>query len=294
MDRLGRMMVLASSSLAFLACQGCVGTSVDPELALYDATSAHEVLVSDGIRLATEGVQSVSAVATFSPPPNTAQLLTAIVSSPTGLNGPVAPVVAIPNEALTPHWAIETQSNSAGPVLSGLNWSSAKGVQKLRANRDASHIVQPVTYDKNFSAAFNLGATREETGLAFDVGLVPSVRYSEEGELRSQSFGAELRFGRDFDQRGTSAVADSWYVFAGTEGEALVWEAGEYGVSNFTGSMALRDQVTVGDLQAGVSLQRGPGQFSLSYIRREVEWGDRNGSFSMNEDFAGVSFTLKR
>jgi len=58
--------------------------------------------------------------------------------------------------------------------------------------------------------------------------------------------------------------------------------------------MALTDQVTVGDLQAGISIQRSGGQLSLSYIRREVKYQDRNGSFSENEDFAGVSFTMRR
>ena len=89
-------------------------------------------------------------------------------------------------------------------------------------------------------------------------------------------------------------MADSWYVFAGTDNEALVWEAGEYGLSNVTNAMALRDQVTVGDLQAGVSVQRGSGQLSFSYIRREVEYHERNMGASENEDFAGVSFTIKR
>jgi len=60
-------------------------------------------------------------------------------------------------------------------------------------------------------------------------------------------------------------------------------------------TVALRDQVTVGDLQAGVSVQRGPGQLSLSYIRREVSYHERGmRGASENEDFAGVSFTLKR
>lgn len=294
MEQVGRMLVLASSSLAFLACQGCVGKAVNVDAQAYGSASAHDVVVSEGIRLATEGVVAAPDTLSGQAVPTGGQFLAMLSAQPQRVEGPVAPVVSVPSETLTPHWSVDTQAGSMSPLLSEAAWSSAKGVQKLLANRNARQIVQPVAYDKNFSAAFNLGATRQETGLAFDVGLVPSISYIEEGQFRTQSYGAELRFGRDFDQRGTGAVADSWYVFAGTEGEALVWEAGEYGMSNITGAMALRDQVTVGDMQAGVSFQRGPGQLSLSYIRREVEWGDRNGSFSMDEDFAGVSFTLKR
>ena len=58
--------------------------------------------------------------------------------------------------------------------------------------------------------------------------------------------------------------------------------------------MSLTDQVTVGDLQAGVSVQRSGGELSLSYIRREVKYSDRNVSISETEDFAGVSFTMRR
>ncbi|MEO1568397.1 MAG: hypothetical protein AAFR94_04155, partial [Pseudomonadota bacterium] len=64
--------------------------------------------------------------------------------------------------------------------------------------------------------------------------------------------------------------------------------------SNITGAMALRDKVTVGDVQAGVALHRGLGELSLSYIHREIEWSDRNGGASTNEDFAGISFTMRR
>ena len=63
---------------------------------------------------------------------------------------------------------------------------------------------------------------------------------------------------------------------------------------NFSDRMALRDQVTVGDMQAGVSFTRGDGQLSLSYIRREVEYKERGIRGEETEDFAGVSFTLRR
>jgi hypothetical protein len=47
-------------------------------------------------------------------------------------------------------------------------------------------------------------------------------------------------------------------------------------------------------MQAGISLQRGGGQLSFSYIRREVEYREQNMGASETEDFAGVSFTLRR
>ena len=103
-----------------------------------------------------------------------------------------------------------------------------------------------------------------------------------------------LEAGQDFDLLDRNGQPQGWYVFAGADGEALVWDADANGFRPSLGDMSLTDQVTVGDLQAGVSVQRGGGELSLSYIRREVKYSDRNVSISETEDFAGVSFTMRR
>lgn len=289
---MGRYMLISASSLGFLACQGCVGTMVqngpvDAPLQTHVAAP-----VSDGLRLATDGafVDDIRASAPsragsstfFLGPERTGPSLSASVN------------LVNASEQMSP-WINRAFTVKDGKaVLTDIEWSGSDAVQSFQGSLSAARLLQPVVNDRSFTAEFAIGATRAETGLAFDLNVVPSLSYEREGQFATRSVGAEIRLGRDFDQRGTAAVADSWYVFAGTEGEALVWEAGEYGFSNVTSAMALRDQVTVGDLQAGVSIQRGQGQLSLSYIRREVEWRDRNGGASTNEDFAGLSFTLKR
>lgn len=293
MKRMGRMLLLASSSLAILSCQGCVGTALPAEHEAAARQSSEVVAVSEGMRLASRGMMAADVSLATARTPGMAAPLRAKAASPVG--PPSAGSSALTSEeTLTPlHLTAGTPPPQAD-IFSDIAWSGTEGLRGFEASRNAVRLQQPTDRDKNFAAQFSIDAPREQTGLAFDVGLVPSIAYTEEGEFQTRSFGAELRFGRDFDQRGTGTVADSWYIFAGTEGEALVWEAGEYGFSNVTGAVALRDQITVGDMQAGVSFQRGEGQLSFSYIRREVEWGDRNGSVSENEDFAGVSFTLKR
>jgi hypothetical protein len=132
------------------------------------------------------------------------------------------------------------------------------------------------------------------TGLNFDVGVAPRIAVREEGELLSQRVGGEVRIGRDFDILGKDGQPTGWYIFAGADGEALVWDAGNTSFAPNLNDMSLTDQVTVGDMQAGVSVHRAGGELSLSYIRREVKYEDRNGSISDTEDFAGVSFTMRR
>lgn len=292
---MGRIVMLITSSLLALSCQGCVGTVMSGEYAASPvSTRNHDVVVSEGIRLATEGVFDTSLNLNGMPQAD-ATRSNLMLGSSMDLVGPVIATSVSVGSTETPlvPWRQVYSLGGAKDVFLDNDWSGSEALSTIQGSRGAARLVQPVVGKKDFSAAFAFGATNEQTGFGFDLNLVPSVSYREEGEFETRRVGAEIRLGWDFDQRGDLAVADSWYIFAGTDNEALVWEAGEYGLSDVTSAMALRDQVTVGDLQAGVSVQRGNGQLSFSYIRREVHWGDRTGSVTENEDFAGVSFTLK-
>ncbi len=157
----------------------------------------------------------------------------------------------------------------------------------------AEASLSPVPREQRvLSAEIALSAPSERTGLGFDVGIAPRVAITRDGAYASRRFGGEVRIGQNFDKRGKSPES-SWYLFAGADGEALVWEP-DQDRTVAVGSMALHDQVTVGDVQAGLSIQRGLGQLSFSYIRREVEYRERTLGHSENEDFAGISFTIKR
>lgn len=159
-----------------------------------------------------------------------------------------------------------------------------------RAQNDLSAIPRQV---RKLTAEMSLSAPAERTGLGLDVGLAPRVSYSRDGDFATRRVGGEVRIGQNFDKRGESDGAAGWYLFAGGDGEALVWEPGE--ANNLVPSqMALRDKVTVGDMQAGVTFQQGPGQVSFSYIQREVEYRERNLGGSDSEQFAGVTFTIRK
>ena len=142
-------------------------------------------------------------------------------------------------------------------------------------------------------AEWSLSAPSERTGLGFDVDVTPRFSYSRDGDIAARRFGGEVRIGQQFDRRGERHVIDGWSLFAGADGEALMWEPGAGSATSVNG-MALRDTVTVGDMQAGIAFQMGPGQISVSYIRREVEYRERNLGASQNEEFAGITFSIRR
>lgn len=288
----GLMIIIAASSIATLACQGCATGTTSSNIV--DAGVSTPVEPSEGIQLAAPaplGAPEMSSLEIAgieltdnSAVPNPTTLFTAVL--PSG-ELPVGDEPAI-KLALVP--------NTAEAVLPDTEWSKVEAVEYIAARQLADRLIAPALNDedKDFAAEFTFDAPSEITGFAFDVGVVPRLAYSEEGELRRRSFGGEVRIGQNFDKRGLAAP-DSWYIFAGADGEALTYEPGQYGLEFTADSVALRDQVTVGDMQAGVSVKRGPGQLSLSYIRREVSYNERGViGITENEDFAGVSFTLKR
>ena len=287
----GRMLVAAASTIATLACQGCVAANGGIPL---DAGVSTPAPPSEGIQMAAPeplGAPDVSKGLAAGLAPTADSVLPA----PRTLFTAALPSKQLAGEEEAAI-ALSMMANADEPILPATEWSKSQAVELIAARQNAEKLLSPAVTeeDKDFSAEFSLDAPSEVTGFGFDLGVAPRLAYSEEGELKRRSFGGEVRIGQNFDKRGQEAP-NSWYVFAGADGEALTYEPGEEGLSLSSGNVALRDQVTVGDMQAGVSVQRGPGQLSLSYIRREVSYHERGlKGVTENEDFAGVSFTLRK
>ncbi len=156
----------------------------------------------------------------------------------------------------------------------------------------------------SFGGEVTFGASAARTGLGVDLELAPraQIQRNRAGNNVART-GAELRIGRGLarddslearDLRGKDAALPSWYFFIGADNEALVWNVADKQAYN---GATLRDQVTVGDLQAGLAWRtsRG-GQMSIGLVERKLEWNDITGDRDINERqrFAAFSFTLRR
>ena len=146
-----------------------------------------------------------------------------------------------------------------------------------------------------FTAKMTFTARSIDTGLGLDMSLAPHATFEKRGQFSTARAGAELRLGQgledvvsSFDQRGEDVKINSWYVFAATDGEALCWDLGDNGAK--LEGVALRDQVTVGDVQAGFAVQRAGGELSIGYVHREYHHEEASAS----EGFAALSFTMRR
>lgn len=276
MKGVGRSMLLSMSTLMILGCQGCEAV---PVLQSYAPVNRFEV---------REGEARPRPVIDTS----------ATISLVQGQTGTASSIGAYPSLAITPDLAQQNLTLKAEPVsdLSAVRFSNSPAIVDFEGRRNAAGLSSPSRQIRDFDATLAFSAADVDTGLGFDVAAVPRISMREDGSFEQRRVGGEIRIGQNFDQRGEYVDAKSWYLFAGADGEALVYEP--LRERDLTESMALRDQVTVGDMQAGVSFTRGPGQVSLSYIHREVEFNERGGGGNVvgreSEDFAGISFTIRR
>lgn len=111
------------------------------------------------------------------------------------------------------------------------------------------------------------------------------------GEIERRGAGSELRLGHGIVERRDTGSGDSVYMFVASDDEALTWQPGARERGR---AVALQDQVKVGDVSAGVTMERNGVQASLAYVEREADTRVGVQSFSQDESFTGVTVTVRR
>lgn len=122
------------------------------------------------------------------------------------------------------------------------------------------------------------------------------LSFNDQGDINRQSRGSELRLGRGLDvERNAPSAQPRWYFFAASEDEALTWRPGARGEFGSSGgrSFALQDRVELGDMQAGITYERFGIQASLAYVEREFTVVSGSQSWTQDENFAGLTITMR-
>jgi hypothetical protein len=120
--------------------------------------------------------------------------------------------------------------------------------------------------------------------------------FNAQGDIERESRASELRLGRGLRsmRRDAPSATPTWYIFAASEDEALIWQPGtrnEFGGSG--SSFALQDRVEIGDMQAGVTYEAHGWQASLAYVQREISVRTGSRTISQDEDFTGFTLTMR-
>jgi hypothetical protein len=194
-----------------------------------------------------------------------------------------------------------TQSEAGLPLRVGNDFSPGNFSGPLTASRfEALDLATPMPVRSmsgdRWSAEISFAASAESTGLGLDVSFTPRAQFERNRAGNNVArTGAEFRLGTnlvDPDLRGKKTAAPSWYIFVGADNEALVWNVADKRAMD---GASLRDQATVGDLQAGIAWTTGLGaQMSLGLVERELTFNDIGGNqdIEMRERFAAFSYTL--
>jgi len=186
----------------------------------------------------------------------------------------------------------------AGNEASLKTWSPRDTEARFRAMDLATPSPIRFARDEALSAGVTFAASGVQTGLGFDFQVSPRalIQRSRSGE-NIANLGGEIRIGQglaDRDLRATNTKAPSWYFFVGADNEALIWNFAD---KQSLGGVALRDQATVGDLQAGLAWSIGSfGQTSFGLVERKLSYSDIAGDHdvSTRERFAALSVTFQK
>lgn len=195
-----------------------------------------------------------------------------------------------------------TQPDTGLPLRVGSDFSPGNFSGPLTAARfEALDLATPMPVramagDFSWGAELSFSAPAERTGLGLDLSFNPraQIERNRSGNDIART-GAEVRVGTnlvDRDLRGKKVAAPSWYFFVGADNEALIWNVADQQAMD---GASLRDQATVGDLQAGVAWTTGEGaQMSFGLVERQLRFNDIAGDRDIDrkERFVAFSYTL--
>lgn len=195
-----------------------------------------------------------------------------------------------------------TQPSFGPPVRVGTDFSPSNMSGPLAAARfEALDLTTPMPVrgmkGDRWGAEVSFAASGQSTGLGLDMSFTPRAQFERNRAGNNVArTGAEFRVGTnlvDRDLRGKNAAAPSWYFFVGADNEALVWNMADQKAMD---GATLRDQATVGDLQAGVAWSTGQGaQMSIGLVERKLKFNDISGDqdVKLREQFAAFSYTQR-
>lgn len=168
----------------------------------------------------------------------------------------------------------------------------------LGFERHPLHLDNP-TREAGVGYEVSIAAPLLPRGL--DVGVAHRAELGESADGRFAARGAQVRVGQGLAKalgefQSPTWDNPSWYFFAGSDGQALTWTPAAASADPAS-RLRYQERVTVGDLQAGFSIEAAGMQASLSYMQREVSnarLGSGDRTRSENEQFVGATLTWRR
>lgn len=185
---------------------------------------------------------------------------------------------------LTPDWNFTDQAFKDERPLATFSVSPVDRQNFLPETRAPGSLDET---ERRFDLSF---ATRTVIP-ALQVGVAQRAEVKQDDDDSVRLLGREIRLGDLGVGEFESPTWDNpqWYVFAASDDGALTWTP----AARREGVNALRyqeDRISIGDFQAGLSIEASGVQAALSYVQREVSLNGK----SEDGSFTGFSVTLRR
>ncbi|WP_148235249.1 hypothetical protein [Parvularcula bermudensis] len=126
-----------------------------------------------------------------------------------------------------------------------------------------------------------------------DVGftLAPEITHCVDGGCTVRGFKGEIRVGELITDQAKGQAG--WYMYAAADGTRVTWDRQTaQGLSDIAQSVDVADSMTMGDLEAGLMINRGPADLSLNYVRRRSKFQTWEDKIVDNEDYVGVKLSV--
>lgn len=189
-------------------------------------------------------------------------------------------------------------AQDASPTANPTAISSENGAINLTAGNGDAPFAQSDPEDPGPGASPQTMQLRLSVGHA-QTGAPVDVSFTHRGVISvddtQQGHGSEVRVGRGLvatDQ--AHSDHPSVYAFVSSDDQALTWRPGQR--SEFGGqghSLAVENQVQIGDHAAGVAYEHNGVQASLAYVERKESTRVGQQRFSQDQSFAGVTVTVR-
>lgn len=174
----------------------------------------------------------------------------------------------------------------SGPQAPALQFSTG---DELRPR--FNHAVGPVMESAEPPRRLELELAAGGGQAPVDVAIAQRATLSANDEVNQRGAGSELRIGQGLVRQRDSGDSDATYVFVASDSDALTWQPGTRSPS---GLALQQDQVQVGDLSAGVTMERNGVQASVAYVERSESTRVGSQTYSQDQSFTGVTVTMRR
>ncbi|WP_417482360.1 lipid A-modifier LpxR family protein [Maricaulis sp.] len=188
--------------------------------------------------------------------------------------------------AMTVEPAAQFDMGAAGTIKIALLDEAARdasfGIVRPGEGEHSPVVVNPAARETVVAVNYERAFVSRGEGDELDVSLTPRAGVSVGPDGSAAGAGAEVRIGR--------YLADdypSWYVFAGADRRALMYDPAQG--MDFNRAVYMTDREVIGDAQAGVAVRVGEVDLSLAYVQRNYRYVVGVDKFRENEQFGAVT-----